>query len=66
SWGITGMDCPSCAAKIENAVKGLKGVTQARVTFATERLLIVAENNASIRDDILNTIRKLGFAVKED
>ncbi|WP_201772459.1 zinc/cadmium/mercury/lead-transporting ATPase [Endozoicomonas elysicola] len=66
SWVITGMDCPSCAAKIENAVKGLKGVTQARVTFATERLLVVAEDNASISDDILNTIRRLGFAVKED
>ena len=43
-----------------------KGVTQARVTFTTERLLVVAEDNASISDDILNTIRRLGFAVKED
>lgn len=66
SWIITGMDCPSCAAKIENAVKGLKGVTQARVTFATERLLVVAENNnASISDKILNIIQELGFSVKD-
>ena len=66
SWIITGMDCPSCAAKVENAVKNLNGVTQARVTFATERLLVKVENRANISDDILKTIRELGFSVKDD
>ncbi|WP_257264891.1 zinc/cadmium/mercury/lead-transporting ATPase [Endozoicomonas sp. ONNA2] len=66
SWTITGMDCPGCATKIENAVKGLNGVTQARVTFATERLLVAVENRAGIRDDILKTLGELGFAVKDD
>ncbi|WP_257296962.1 zinc/cadmium/mercury/lead-transporting ATPase [Endozoicomonas sp. YOMI1] len=66
SWIITGMDCPSCAAKIENAVKGLNGVTRARVTFATERLLAEVENRAGISDDILKTLQELGFSVKDD
>lgn len=30
SWHIKGMDCPSCARKIENAVGGISGVEQAR------------------------------------
>ena len=66
SWIITGMDCPGCATKIENAVKGLNGVTQARVTFATERLLVEVENRAGISDDILKTVQELGFSVKDD
>lgn len=78
SWIITGMDCPGCATKIENAVKGLNGVTGARVTFATERLLVKVDNRASIHDginsdinsdinnNILKTIRELGFSVKDD
>lgn len=66
SWIITGMDCPGCAAKIENAVKGLNGVTQARVTFATERLLVEVENRAGISDDIFKTLKELGFSVKDD
>jgi len=66
SWTITGMDCPSCAASIENAVLGLDGVSQARVTFATERLLVSAENSEHISGLILKTIRDLGFSVKDE
>ncbi len=66
SWTISGMDCPSCAASIENAVLGLEGVSQARVTFATERLLVSAENLERTSDLILKTIRELGFSVKDD
>ncbi|WP_176442048.1 cation transporter, partial [Zobellella denitrificans] len=39
-WRIAGMDCPSCAAKIETAVRRLPGVQSAEVRFATERLLV--------------------------
>ncbi len=66
SWTITGMDCPSCAASIEHAVLGLAGVSHARVTFATERLLVKAENSGHISDVILKTIQDLGFSVKDE
>ncbi|PSJ42352.1 zinc/cadmium/mercury/lead-transporting ATPase [Zobellella endophytica] len=39
-WRIGGMDCPSCAAKIETAVRRLPGVLSAEVRFATERLQV--------------------------
>ncbi|WP_096778322.1 zinc/cadmium/mercury/lead-transporting ATPase [Zobellella denitrificans] len=39
-WRIAGMDCPSCAAKIETAVRRLPGVQSAEVRFATERLQV--------------------------
>nr|WP_158160971.1 zinc/cadmium/mercury/lead-transporting ATPase [Vibrio mimicus] len=40
SWYIAGMDCPSCAQKIEKAVKQLSDVAQVQVTFATQKLLV--------------------------
>lgn len=40
SWQVLGMDCPSCARKIETAVSRVSGVQQARVLFATEKLVV--------------------------
>lgn len=40
SWQVLGMDCPSCARKIETAVGRVAGVQQARVLFATEKLVV--------------------------
>ncbi|WP_185430754.1 zinc/cadmium/mercury/lead-transporting ATPase [Aeromonas jandaei] len=40
SWQVLGMDCPSCARKIETAVSRVNGVQQARVLFATEKLVV--------------------------
>lgn len=64
SWIIAGMDCPSCAAKVENAVKGLEGVTQARVTFATERLLVTANGQPGTQERVMKAVREAGFSVK--
>ena len=50
SWIINGMDCPSCARKIETAVKKVTGVAEARVAFATEKLLIKANNESVFRE----------------
>lgn len=49
SWKVTGMDCPSCAKKIENAVTALPGVDSARVLFATEKLVVDAQSDISLR-----------------
>ncbi|NAX23033.1 zinc/cadmium/mercury/lead-transporting ATPase [Vibrio sp. V39_P1S14PM300] len=40
SWQVAGMDCPSCARKIETAVSRLDGIIQAKVLFATEKLVV--------------------------
>ena len=68
SWNISGMDCPSCAAKIEKAVQGLQGVKAVRVAFATERLIVVTENVQSpefIKKDVLSALHQLGFSATE-
>ncbi|ONH81093.1 hypothetical protein APZ41_021790, partial [Roseomonas mucosa] len=38
SWRVEGMDCPSCAAKVEKAVARLPGVHSPRLNFTAERL----------------------------
>jgi Cu+-exporting ATPase len=37
---IGGMDCASCASRVEKALKALKGVESASVNFATEKAVI--------------------------
>ncbi|CZF85807.1 zinc/cadmium/mercury/lead-transporting ATPase [Grimontia marina] len=39
-WRVTKMDCPSCANKLEKALKGISGVESAQVRFATEKLIV--------------------------
>ncbi len=47
SWIIRGMDCPSCANKIETAVRQISEVKQAKVLFATEKLVVDANTDIS-------------------
>jgi len=56
------MDCPSCAKKIENAVGQLAGVTQARVLFATEKLVVSA--NKDIRQQVEQAVANAGFSLR--
>ncbi|WP_422766727.1 zinc/cadmium/mercury/lead-transporting ATPase [Photobacterium leiognathi subsp. mandapamensis] len=40
SWKVVGMDCPSCAAKLEKSISSLAEVETAKVMFATEKLIV--------------------------
>ncbi|WP_265556396.1 zinc/cadmium/mercury/lead-transporting ATPase [Serratia grimesii] len=61
SWKVTGMDCPSCAKKIENAVTAIPGVDNARVLFATEKLVVDAQSDISLR--IQDAVKQAGFTL---
>ncbi|KJY85164.1 zinc ABC transporter ATPase [Vibrio galatheae] len=60
SWKIEGMDCPSCAKKIETAVNRIDGVVDAKVVFATEKLMITT-NSDHIGQIVEQTIVDTGF-----
>ena len=55
------MDCPSCAKKIENAVTSIPGVDSARVLFATEKLVVDAQSDVSVR--IQDAVKQAGFTL---
>ena len=49
NFGITGMSCAGCASRAEKVLKGIEGVADARVDFATERAHVnVALDRASV------------------
>ncbi|MEG3694695.1 HAD-IC family P-type ATPase, partial [Vibrio coralliirubri] len=64
SWLVAGMDCPACARKIENAISNIDGVIQAKVLFATEKL-VVKFDNQSLADTIEQVSIKTGFPLTE-
>lgn len=39
------LDCANCAAKMENAIKKIDGVTDANVSFMTQKLTIEADDD---------------------
>ncbi len=40
---LTNLDCANCAAKMENAIRKIEGVTDANVSFMTQKLTIEAD-----------------------
>lgn len=40
---LINLDCANCAAKMENAIKKIDGVTDANVSFMTQKLTIEAD-----------------------
>ncbi|MCG9775879.1 cation transporter, partial [Vibrio diabolicus] len=60
SWLVSGMDCPSCAQKLEKAITSLEGVSQAKVLFATEKL-VVDFDDRELTSTIEHTAQQTGF-----
>lgn len=61
SWKVRGMDCPSCAKKIETAVSGIPGVNHAAVLFATEKLVVDAGHDVSKK--VQTAVENAGFVL---
>ncbi|WP_337012232.1 zinc/cadmium/mercury/lead-transporting ATPase [Pantoea sp. AS142] len=59
SWQVSGMDCPSCARSIETAVRQVNGVTNARVLFSSEKLVINADKD--VQNTVEQAVKKAGF-----
>ncbi|MEH6530743.1 MAG: zinc/cadmium/mercury/lead-transporting ATPase [Photobacterium frigidiphilum] len=60
SWKVLGMDCPSCASKLEKSLMTLDGVERAKVMFATEKLVVNCQS-ADMVEAIEAKAKKTGF-----
>lgn len=58
------LDCANCAAKMEIAIKKLDGVEDAKVSFMTQKLTIVAEESRF--DDIMKEAVKCVKKIEPD
>lgn len=64
SWVVNGMDCAACARKVENAVKQVPGVNHVQVLFATEKLLVSADNDVS--KQVEAAVSKAGYSLRSE
>lgn len=61
---LEGLCCANCAAKIENQVSKLEGVTEVTVNFLTEKLIMTAEDEKL--EAILPQIEKIVKKIEPD
>lgn len=61
------LTCPSCLQKINNAVKGLKGIDKdsLNVMFNSSKVKVNFDESKISVDDIVGSIIKLGYEVKK-
>ena len=55
------LDCANCAAKMEEAIKRIEGVTDANVSFMTQKMTIEAEESRfdEIMKEVVAVCRKV-------
>ena len=59
---VDGMDCASCARKIEDMVTRLPGVAATKVNFSSQMLTLELDESRTPRTKLEANIRTLGYA----
>lgn len=58
------LDCANCAAKMENAINKIEGVSSATVSFMTQKLTIEADDSRF--DEIIKEASKIIKKIEPD
>lgn len=58
------IDCAACAAKVEDAIKKIDGITDAKVNFLMQKFTLEAEDERF--DEILKTAIETGKKIEPD
>ena len=64
TYKLIDLDCANCAAKMENAIKKIEGVSDASVSFLTQKMTIDAEDARF--DEIMKQVVKACRKVEPD
>ena len=54
---IKGLDCANCAAELERSIQKIDGVTEASLSFMTEKLVMEIEDDR--KDEVLKNLKKV-------
>ena len=54
---IKGIDCANCAAELERAIQKIDGVTEASLSFMTEKLVMEIEDDR--KDEVLKNLKNV-------
>ena len=66
TFKISGLDCPSCAAKLEEALLHTPGVEDARVSFAAAKLEVVYDSRRLALEEVADRVAALGYGAVLD
>ncbi len=64
TFNLKNLDCANCAAKMENKIKKIDGVTNASVSFMTQKMNIEADDQNF--DEIMKQVRKVCKKIEPD
>ena len=59
TYKLIDLDCANCAAKMEAAIKKLPGVTNATVSFLTQKMTIEADDLDAVMKDVVKCVKKV-------
>ena len=59
TYKLVDLDCANCAAKMEAAIKKLPGVTDATVSFLTQKMTIEADDLDAVMKDVVKCVKKV-------
>ena len=59
TFKLIDLDCANCAAKMEDAIKKLPGVTGATVSFLTQKMTIEADDVDAVMKDVVKVCRRV-------
>ncbi len=60
-YRVTGMDCRSCATKIEKAARGVDGVEEVKVSIASQIMMLRLDNADARLPEIEHVVTGLGY-----
>lgn len=64
-YGITGLDCPNCAAKLASMMEGKEGIDSAKINFLLEKLTIESSlDEAELYAVISDTAKAFSKSIK--
>ncbi len=63
-YKLQDLDCANCAAKMEDAIKKIPGVTDASVNFMMQKMTIEAEDERF--DEIMKTVQTTCAKIEPD
>ena len=60
---VPGMDCPSCAGKVETAVDGVAGVSECDTRPTTGQTVVTYDTDVTDETDVTDAIERAGYEV---
>lgn len=60
-YRVTGMDCPSCAAKIEGAARAVSGVVEVKVSIASQIMTLRVDDAKARLPEVERAVTALGY-----